>query len=68
MRWIGHHVHAEADLDIEGQTTLVQAYGPRTTTRPDSSSRVPKLRSAAIHALPAHRTDVATHWTAARTG
>jgi hypothetical protein len=53
-RWIGHQIHAEADLDIDGQATLVDAHHLAHAAEHRLTHDVPKLRTAAIHAYPAH--------------
>ena len=59
MRWIGHSLHAEADLDIDGQVSVTDAHRLAHDAEHRLIHEVPKLRSAAIHAYPAHRHDLA---------
>jgi cation diffusion facilitator family transporter len=54
MRWIGHSLHAEADLDIDGSVSLADAHVLAHDDRHRLSHEVPRLRSAAIHAYPTH--------------
>ena len=61
MRWIGHQIHAEADLDIDGHATLVDAHDLAHAAEHRLTHDVPKLRTAAIHAYPAHRQQTASH-------
>jgi cation diffusion facilitator family transporter len=61
MRWIGHQIHAEADLDIDGRATLVDAHRLAHEAEHRLTHDVPKLRSAAIHAYPAHSQGLASH-------
>jgi cation diffusion facilitator family transporter len=61
MRWIGHQIHAEADLDIDEQATLVDAHRLAHDAEHRLTHDVPKLRSAAIHAYPATRQEPAAH-------
>jgi cation diffusion facilitator family transporter len=56
MRWIGHRLHAEADLDIDGSTTVDGAHQLAHDAERHLVAAVPKLATAAIHAYPAgHR-------------
>lgn len=55
MRWIGHYLHAEADLDIDGDVSLTDAHSLAHDAEHRLTHAVPKLRSAAIHAYPAAR-------------
>jgi cation diffusion facilitator family transporter len=61
MRWIGHQIHAEADLDIDAQATLVDAHRLAHEAEHRLTHDVPKLQSAAIHAYPAHPQEFADH-------
>jgi divalent metal cation (Fe/Co/Zn/Cd) transporter len=61
MRWIGHQIHAEADLDIDARATLVDAHRLAHDAEHRLTHDVPKLRSAAIHAYPAHPEELASH-------
>jgi cation diffusion facilitator family transporter len=54
MRWIGHEIHAEADLDIDAAATLVDAHQLAHDAEHRLTHDVPKLRSAAVHAYPSH--------------
>lgn len=53
MRWIGHHLHADAELDIDPDITLSQAHRLAHRAEHTLSHTVPKLSSALIHAYPA---------------
>jgi len=53
MRWIGHRLHAEAELDIDPALTLVQAHRIAHDAEHDLIHAVPKLSTALIHAYPA---------------
>jgi len=59
MRWIGHRIHAEADLDIDGRLTITDAHALAHDAEHRLTNDVPKLHTAAIHAYPAQRQDVA---------
>jgi cation diffusion facilitator family transporter len=60
MRWIGHALHAEADLDIDGGVSVTDAHALAHDAEHRLTHDVPKLRSAVIHAYPAARHEVAT--------
>jgi cation diffusion facilitator family transporter len=59
MRWIGHALHAEADLDIDGGVSVTEAHVLAHDAEHRLTHDVPKLRSAVIHAYPAARHEVA---------
>ncbi|HVI20281.1 MAG TPA: cation diffusion facilitator family transporter [Gaiellales bacterium] len=58
MRWIGHTLHAEADLDIEPATTINAAHELAHEAEHQLMHAVPKLRAAVVHAYPARRNEV----------
>jgi cation diffusion facilitator family transporter len=60
MRWIGHALHAEAELDIDGGVSVTDAHALAHEAEHRLTHDVPKLRSAVIHAYPAARHEVAT--------
>ncbi|WP_319445673.1 MULTISPECIES: cation diffusion facilitator family transporter [unclassified Mycobacterium] len=53
MRWIGHRLHADAELDIEADTSLADAHQVAHRAEHALTHAVPKLASALIHAYPA---------------
>lgn len=53
MRWIGHHLHADAELDIDPTLSLAQAHRIAHDAEHDLMHAVPKLTTALIHAYPA---------------
>ena len=53
MRWIGHRLHADAELDIDPLTTLDDAHRIAHEAEHTLTHAVPKLSSALIHAYPA---------------
>ena len=57
MRWIGHTLHAEADLDIDGNVSIIDAHRLAHDAEHRLIHHVPKLGSAGIHAYPAERHD-----------
>lgn len=55
MRWIGHHLHADAELDVDPAITLQQAHELAHKAEHTLTHVVPRLSSALIHAYPATR-------------
>jgi cation diffusion facilitator family transporter len=53
MRWIGHRLHADAELDVDPTLDLAQAHRIAHDAEHDLTHAVPKLASALIHAYPA---------------
>jgi cation diffusion facilitator family transporter len=56
MRWIGHRIHADAELDIDPATSLTEAHRIAHEAEHTLTHAVPKLSSALIHAYPADNT------------
>ncbi|EFV13836.1 cation diffusion facilitator family transporter [Segniliparus rugosus] len=56
MRWIGHRLHAEAELDIEPRTSLEAAHQLAHHAEHELAHAIPKLSSALVHAYPARLT------------
>jgi cation diffusion facilitator family transporter len=54
MRWIGHRLHADAELDIDPSTSLTDAHRIAHGAEHTLTHAVPKLSSALIHAYPAN--------------
>jgi cation diffusion facilitator family transporter len=52
MRWIGHEIHADADLDIDSNTSLAEAHQLAHSAEHALTHAVPKLASAVVHAYP----------------
>lgn len=52
MRWIGHRLHAEAELDIDPSTTLAEAHRIAHEAEHALTHAVPRLSSALVHAYP----------------
>lgn len=59
MRWIGHRLHADAELDIDPALSLMQAHRIAHDAEHDLIHAVPKLTTALIHAYPADDTALA---------
>ncbi len=57
MRWIGHRLHADAELDIEPSTTLADAHRLAHDAEHALTHAVPKLSTALVHAYPARSGD-----------
>jgi cation diffusion facilitator family transporter len=53
MRWIGHEIHADADLDIDPNSSLAEAHELAHSAEHELTHAVPKLSSAVVHAYPA---------------
>jgi len=52
MRWIGHEIHADADLDIDSSTSLAEAHQLAHSAEHELIHAVPKLSGAVVHAYP----------------
>jgi cation diffusion facilitator family transporter len=55
LRWIGHRLHADAELDIDPTTSLAEAHHIAHHAEHELTHAVKKLDTALIHAYPAHR-------------
>lgn len=54
LRWIGHRLHADAELDIDPDISLDEAHRIAHTAEHELTHAVPKLDTALIHAYPGH--------------
>ncbi|MCW4353670.1 cation diffusion facilitator family transporter [Hoyosella sp. YIM 151337] len=54
IRWIGHELHAESELDIAPDYTLRQAHEIAHAAEHRLKDVLPRIRTAVIHAYPAH--------------
>jgi len=54
LRWIGHQLHADAELDIDPRLSLADAHRIAHDAEHELTHAVPKLTTALIHAYPAH--------------
>ena len=61
MRWIGHRLHAEADLDIDDRISVSDAHRLAHDAEHRLIHALPKLRTAVIHAYPAVREHLQAH-------
>ena len=53
MRWIGHRLHADAELDVDPSITLSEAHQLAHHAEHTLTPAIPRLSSALIHAYPA---------------
>lgn len=53
MRWVGHELVAEADLDVDPSMTLAEAHGVAHDAERALSRAVRRLTRATVHAYPA---------------
>jgi cation diffusion facilitator family transporter len=53
MRWIGHRLHADAELDVAPDISLADAHRVAHEAEHTLTHAVPKLSTALIHAYPA---------------
>ena len=54
IRWIGHRLHADAELDVDPATNLAAAHKIAHEAEHHLIHVIPKLSTALIHAYPAH--------------
>jgi cation diffusion facilitator family transporter len=54
LRWIGHRLHADAELDVEPTLSLAAAHRIAHGGEHDLMHALPKLATTMIHAYPAH--------------
>ncbi len=54
MRWIGHEIHADADLEVDASTSLADAHTIAHQGEAELVSVIPRLTAAVVHAYPAH--------------
>lgn len=52
MRWIGHEIQADADLEVDPQTSLAEAHAIAHCAEEVLVGSVPRLSSAVVHAYP----------------
>ncbi|MGO4363112.1 cation diffusion facilitator family transporter [Terrabacter sp. 2TAF16] len=55
MRWIGHEIHAEAELDVDATTSLVAAHTLAHRAEAELVRTTARLTTAVVHAYPAHQ-------------
>jgi cation diffusion facilitator family transporter len=54
MRWIGHEVHADLDLDVAASLSLRAAHDIAHQVEGELRRTVPRLTVAVVHAYPSH--------------
>ncbi|MHA3835013.1 cation diffusion facilitator family transporter [Terrabacter sp. AAH1] len=54
MRWIGHEMHADAELDVPSRLSLADAHAVAHRAEQELVRVVPRLRAAVVHAYPGH--------------
>ena len=54
LRWIGHELHADAELDVPSGLSLADAHGVAHRAEGELVRTVPRLRGAVVHAYPGH--------------
>ena len=59
MRWIGHRLHADAELDVDPDIPLTAAHKIAHDAEHVLTHVVPKLSTALVHAYPAHTAEPA---------
>jgi cation diffusion facilitator family transporter len=61
MRWIGHRLHAEADLVVDAGLSLLQAHEIAADAEHQLTHAIPRLSSATMHVDPATHVGHAEH-------
>ncbi|MGX9791736.1 cation diffusion facilitator family transporter [Mycobacterium sp. MMS18-G62] len=56
MRWAGHRLEADAELDVDPSLSLVDAHRVAHGAEHELAHAIPKLGSVIVHAYPAHDT------------
>jgi cation diffusion facilitator family transporter len=54
MRWVGHQLEADAELDVDPSLTLADAHRVAHGAEHELAHAIPKLSSVIVHAYPAH--------------
>jgi cation diffusion facilitator family transporter len=54
MRWVGHQLEADAELDIDPSLSLTDAHTIAHNAEHELAHSIPKLSSVIVHAYPAH--------------
>ena len=61
MRWIGHTLHAEADLVVDADLSLLQAHEIAADAEHQLTHAIPRLASATMHTDPSTHIGAAEH-------
>lgn len=54
IRWVGHELHAETELDIDPECTLAEAHAIAHGAEGRLKEALPRITSSVVHAYPAH--------------
>ena len=54
MRWVGHRLEADAELDVDPALSLADAHTVAHGAEHELAHSIPKLSSVIVHAYPAH--------------
>jgi cation diffusion facilitator family transporter len=54
MRWVGHRLEADAELDVDPSLSLAAAHSVAHGAEHELAHAIPKLSSVIVHAYPAH--------------
>ncbi len=54
MRWIGHQIEADTELDVDPSLSLADAHAVAHAAEHELAHAIPKLGSLVVHAYPAH--------------
>jgi cation diffusion facilitator family transporter len=60
MRWVGHQLEADAELDVDPTLSLADAHRVAHDAEHELAHAIPKLSSAVVHAYPAHDSGVSS--------
>ncbi len=52
LRWIGHRLHAEAEITVSGEVTAIEAHRVAVSAEHDLLHALPRLSAALVHADP----------------
>jgi cation diffusion facilitator family transporter len=52
LRWIGHQLHAECEVIVDGNATAIQAHQAAVAAEHDLLHALPRLKAALVHADP----------------
>jgi cation diffusion facilitator family transporter len=54
MRWVGHRLEADTELDVDASMTLSDAHAVAHDAEHELTHAIPKIGSVVVHAYPAH--------------
>jgi cation diffusion facilitator family transporter len=61
LRWIGHRLHAEAEITVSGEITAIEAHRVAVSAEHHLLHALPQLSAALVHADPEPRQGVDDH-------